>query len=72
MAAGRAGGMRGRRRRVGMCALREAEAVEPRDDEALRGGEESEEADHREAAVVDLGEERLGLAGEGLEEEVVG
>ena len=33
--------------------------VEAGDDEALRRGEEAEEADHREAAVVDLGEERL-------------
>merc|ERR1719222_1435048 len=36
-----------------------AEVVEARDDEALGGGDEAKEADHREPAVVHLGNERL-------------
>merc|ERR1712072_1406490 len=41
---------------------RDAEGVEAGHDEALGGGDQAEEADHREAAVVHLGEERLLLA----------
>merc|ERR1719183_133778 len=36
-----------------------ANTVEARDDEALGRGDEAEDADHGEPAVVDLGEERL-------------
>merc|ERR1719247_1659162 len=56
----RVGGGEGRH--VLARVLLEAEAVEAGHDEALGRREEAEEADHREAAVVDLGDERLLLA----------
>jgi len=40
----------------------DAKAVEHRDLEALGGRDQAEDADHRKAAIVDLGEQRLLLA----------
>merc|ERR1719222_680772 len=44
------------------AVARKAEVVEAWDDEALGGGDEAKEADHREPAVVHLSIERLRLA----------
>merc|ERR1719156_133237 len=57
---GRVGGGEGRH--VLAAVPGEAERVEAGDDEALGCRDEAEDADHREAAVVDLGEQRLLLA----------
>merc|ERR1719353_1102107 len=50
---------RGEGRHVLARVRREAERVEAGHDETLRGRDEAKEADHREAAVVDLREELL-------------
>mmetsp|Transcript_11492 Transcript_11492/g.29429 ORF Transcript_11492/g.29429 Transcript_11492/m.29429 type:complete len:268 (-) Transcript_11492:151-954(-) len=41
--------------------LGDVERVEARHDQALRGGDEANDAEHRKAAVVDLGKQALGL-----------